>query len=176
MRGSSLVSRSDSFVCPLCEASKLYPSDRDSMRCESCAESLSGATLETLKRIAALPDAQGGHACEECGHPEMRRLPDGVFHCPACGSEVLPIDAPSALSKPDQHSQAYWAGWVDGHLGEVDSFTDNANLATWENPSDRLAYYRGHRAGSESLRDVSGALSDCRREMQRLRDRKEASS
>ena len=27
---------------------------------------------------------------EECGHPEMCRLPDGVFHCPACGSEVLP--------------------------------------------------------------------------------------
>ena len=22
----------------------------------------------------------------EYGHPEMRRLPDGVFHCPACGS------------------------------------------------------------------------------------------
>jgi hypothetical protein len=21
----------------------------------------------------------------------MRRLPNGIFHCPACGSEVLPI-------------------------------------------------------------------------------------
>ena len=46
--------------------------------------------FETLEQVAALPDAIGGHACE-CGHPEMRRLPDGVFHCVACGSEVLPI-------------------------------------------------------------------------------------
>jgi ribosomal protein L37AE/L43A len=41
-------------------------------------------------RISKLPDAVGGHACE-CGHPEMRRLPDGVYWCPACGSEVMPI-------------------------------------------------------------------------------------
>jgi hypothetical protein len=54
--------------------------------------------LETLRRISALPDAQGRHACG-CGHPEMRRLPDGIFHCPACGSEVLPSVAPSALSE-----------------------------------------------------------------------------
>ena len=33
--------------------------------------------------------AVGAHACE-CGHPKMRCLPDGVYHCPACGSEVLP--------------------------------------------------------------------------------------
>jgi hypothetical protein len=65
--------------------------------------------LETLWRITALPDALGRHACE-CGHPEMRLLPDGVFHCPACGSEVLPADVPSALSKSDEHGAAYWAG------------------------------------------------------------------
>ena len=29
-------------------------------------------------------------ARRECGHPEMRTLPDGVYHCPACRSEVLP--------------------------------------------------------------------------------------
>jgi hypothetical protein len=39
-------------------------------------------------QIIALADALGRHACE-CGHPEMRRLPDGVFHYPACGSEVI---------------------------------------------------------------------------------------
>jgi hypothetical protein len=49
----------------------------------------------TLEEIVSLPDALGGHACE-CGHPEMRRLPDGVFHCPACGSEVIPLEAGSA--------------------------------------------------------------------------------
>ena len=45
--------------------------------------------LETFRRMATLPVSLGAHACE-CGHPEMRRLPDGVFHCPACGSEILP--------------------------------------------------------------------------------------
>jgi ribosomal protein L37AE/L43A len=45
--------------------------------------------LLDLRRIAALPDALGAHPCE-CGHPEMRRLLDGVYHCPACGAEVLP--------------------------------------------------------------------------------------
>jgi ribosomal protein L37AE/L43A len=40
--------------------------------------------------ITELPDAAGHHACE-CGHPEMRRLPDGVYWCPACGSEVVPV-------------------------------------------------------------------------------------
>jgi hypothetical protein len=57
--------------------------------------------LETLRRISALPNALGSHACE-CGHPEMRLLPDGVFHCPACGSEVLPINGPSTLSRPNE--------------------------------------------------------------------------
>jgi hypothetical protein len=42
------------------------------------------------RSIIGLPDAVGSHACE-CGHHEMRLLPDGVFHCPACGSEVLRI-------------------------------------------------------------------------------------
>jgi ribosomal protein L37AE/L43A len=50
--------------------------------------------LLTLEQIVALPDAFGKHACE-CGHPEMRRLPDGVYRCPSCGSEVLPIEAVS---------------------------------------------------------------------------------
>jgi hypothetical protein len=56
---------------------------------ESSEGLLSGTLLETLHRIIELPDAAGGHACE-CGHPEMRHLPDGVYWCPACGSEVLP--------------------------------------------------------------------------------------
>jgi hypothetical protein len=53
--------------------------------------------LRTLEQIVALPDALGEHACE-CGHPEMRHLPGGVFHCPACGSEVVPSRASSAHS------------------------------------------------------------------------------
>jgi hypothetical protein len=152
MRSPTLASRPDSLVCPLCERRKLYPSDRDSMRCESCGGRLSGAMLTTLRRISALPDAIGRHACE-CGRPEMRLLPDGVFHCPACSSEVLPVDAPTSLSKePTERGMAYWAGWVDGRFGGSGSFTDNPHLARWESPSDRLDYYRGHRAGSEACR------------------------
>jgi ribosomal protein L37AE/L43A len=89
VKGASLVSRPDSLICPLCEIVQLWPSGHGSMRCESCGEHVSGTMLECLRRISALPDALGKHACE-CGHPEMRLLPDGVFHCPACGSEILP--------------------------------------------------------------------------------------
>jgi hypothetical protein len=62
-------------------------------RCGSCGLPLLGSALETLREIVGLPDALGAHPCE-CGHPEMRRLPDGVYHCPACGSEVLPTEIP----------------------------------------------------------------------------------
>ena len=155
MRVSSLTSGPKALVCPLCEVYQLQPSGSDSARCGSCASLVSGAMLETLRCITALPDALGRHACE-CGHPEMRHLPDGTFHCPACGSEVLPIDASSTPLKPSEHSVADWAGWVDGRFGERGSFVDNPNLARWDDPSSRLDYYRGHRAGSE-MRQVGSA-------------------
>jgi hypothetical protein len=148
MRNPSLASRADSLVCPLCEASKLYPSDQDSMRCRSCGAHLQGSVLETLRSISTLPDTLGSHACE-CGHPEMKLLPDETYHCPACGSEVLPLETSGGLNL-EHRSEAYQAGWEDGRFGERGSFVDNTNLAKWENPSDRLAYYRGHRAGSEA--------------------------
>jgi len=107
--------------------------------------------LEALRNICALPDALGKHACE-CGHPEMRRLPDGTYHCPACGSEVLPIDASSTVSRPIDHGEAWLVGWVDGHVGGSGSFVHNQNLARWVVPSDRLDYYQGHRAGNEARR------------------------
>jgi len=103
--------------------------------------------LQDLRSIGTLPEALGSHACE-CGHPEMRRLPDGVFHCPACGSEVFPIDVSSA---PNGHGDAYLAGWVDGCFGPKGSFADNQSLARWEVPSDRLDYYQGHRDGKAAL-------------------------
>jgi hypothetical protein len=164
MKGSSLASRPDSLVCPLCEVDQLWPSGNDSARCASCAGLVSGAVLETLRSISALPDALGKHACE-CGHPEMRLLPDGTYHCPACGSEVLPIDTASAPSRFDEHGAAYWAGWVDGRFGERDSFVDNPNLAQWANPSDRLDYYRGHRAGSEARQTKNSPTPDARKKL-----------
>ena len=52
------------------------------------------------------------------------------------------------------HTSAYRHGWNDGRYGEPCCFTDNERLAGLETPSDRLDYYRGHRAGRETrLRD-----------------------
>jgi hypothetical protein len=157
VRKSSLASRLNALVCPLCEVSKLHPSDGDSLRCESCGGCLSEAMLETLRSICALPDALGSHACEECGHPEMRCLPDGVYHCPACGSEVLPLGTPPLAWKAYERGDAYRAGWLDGCFGGSGSVADNPNLAKLEDPSDRLEYYRGHRAGSEAHRAAESA-------------------
>ena len=81
------------LICPLCEVHELDPYGRNSTRCPHCGL-FGGVFLETLRQIRALPDATGEHACE-CGHPEMRHLPHGVYWCPACGSEVLPISPPS---------------------------------------------------------------------------------
>ncbi len=108
--------------------------------------------LGALRQIVALPDALGKHACEECGHPEMRRLPDGTFHCPACGSEVVPLEAASREPpSPQEHrSEAYRSGWIDGRFGEVGCFTHNPNLPRWQEANERLEYYRGHRAGGEA--------------------------
>jgi hypothetical protein len=86
----------------------------------------------------------------------MRRLPDGTYHCPACGSEVLPLADPPVERKPDVHGKAYWAGWLDGRFGASASFTCNPNMARFEEPSDRLDYYRGHRAGRKA--GPSGAI------------------
>ena len=77
------------LTCPFCEAQELQAFGHSSARCEDCGGLLSGARLRTLDGITGLPDAVGRHACD-CGHPEMRRLPDGVYRCPACGSEVVP--------------------------------------------------------------------------------------
>ena len=82
------------ILCPFCESGKLISFGPNLARCDSCGLPLVGSTLETLREVIGLPDALGAHPCE-CGHPEMRELPDRVFHCPACGSEVLPMEAPS---------------------------------------------------------------------------------
>lgn len=42
---------------------------------------------------------------------------------------------------------AYRSGWEDGRFGSPRLFLDNANLAAWSGPHERLAYYRGHRDG-----------------------------
>ena len=54
----------------------------------------------------------------------------------------------------EKRTSAYRHGLIDGRYGEQCCFTENSKLATLETPSDRLDYYRGHRAGREMrLRD-----------------------
>ncbi len=56
------------------------------------------------------------------------------------------------MMKKLENSIAYRCGWVDGYYGELGCFTENRRLAEWETASDRLDYYRGHRAGRETRR------------------------
>lgn len=89
---SGTASTAHRLICPFCESSELVTLGGGFARCDNCRLPLLGSMLQTLRTIAGLPDAPGFHPCE-CGHPEMRELPDGVFHCPACRAEVLPFEA-----------------------------------------------------------------------------------
>ena len=80
----------------------------------------------------------------------MRRLPDDVYWCPACGLEVLPATTPPVDWKSADRSKAYWAGWLDGRYGNIDSFTKNPRLSSLDKFHDRLDYYRGHRDGRKA--------------------------
>ena len=93
---ATTASRAGYLVCPGCECGQLQPPRSFLSRlieCDRCRCAFDKTLVETLMQIIALPEALGKHPCE-CGHPEMRRLPDGVFHCPACRAEVLPISIP----------------------------------------------------------------------------------
>lgn len=50
---------------------------------------------------------------------------------------------------------AYRSGWEDGRFGQPQPFGANNNLAVWTEELDRLAYYRGHRAGRH-VREMLG--------------------
>ena len=51
---------------------------------------------------------------------------------------------------------AYRSGWEDGRFGQVQTFSNNNNLATWTDYPDRLPYYRGHREGRR-IREMLGS-------------------
>lgn len=74
--------------CPLCEREEMIQLHTFLARCTGCRRTLSYGFFNTLRQISDLPEAEGDHPCE-CGHPEMRQLPDGVYRCPSCGSEVV---------------------------------------------------------------------------------------
>ena len=141
-----ISSNTDSLICPYCGIDELERSAEGAARCTRCGHPISAQVLKTLEQIASLPDALGSHVCE-CGHPEMRRLADDVLWCPSCGSEVLPFSACEMGPETGSTSEAYRCGWAEGLFGSTHSFVHNRGLARWEDAHDRLAYYRGHRAG-----------------------------
>ena len=87
----SVTTKRVPLVCPSCEVYGMLAVGSMRARCPGCGFELEGEMMKTILEILALPEALGTHACEECEHPQMRRLPDGVFHCPACHAEVTPI-------------------------------------------------------------------------------------
>ena len=136
--------------CPHCERGQVQPEDPTLTRCPACGRAPDEWILKTLTEIASLPDAKGTHACEACAHPQMRRLPDESFWCPACGQDILSLEATLALWEFRQESEAYRQGWLEGYLlGEAGDFSSSTQLVRWEGAHERLDYYRGHRAGSQ---------------------------
>jgi ribosomal protein L37AE/L43A len=109
------------IVCPGCGLGQLWSRGPEVASCDSCGLSVGGTIFRALEQIAALPDALGVHACEECGHPEMRRLPDEVYHCPACGSEVLPIEAPLEPKRTSLGSASAWGEEAESHPSALTS-------------------------------------------------------
>ena len=86
-----MISKKVPLICPSCELYPMHAVANMKARRPECGFTLGGEMLKTLVEILSLPEALGTHACEECGQPQMRRLSDGVYHCPACHAEVLPI-------------------------------------------------------------------------------------
>ena len=101
------ASRAGEIVCPGCGCGQLQSRGILSRlaECDRCKCAFDKTIVGTLEQIVTLPEALGEHSCE-CGHPEMRRLPDEVFHCPACGSEVLPVSIPEARPDAARRSSA----------------------------------------------------------------------
>jgi len=139
-------SNTDTIICPCCGINELERGVEGAARCTRCDRAIGTQVLKTLEQIASLPEAIGSHPCE-CGHPEMRPLTDGVLWCPGCGSEVVPLSASEMRSEWESASEAYQCGWAEGLFGSTEPFDRNEGLARWEDAHDRLAYYRGHRAG-----------------------------
>ena len=66
------------LICPECEVYPMVVAAANTRaRCPGCGFELGGGMLKTLIEVLSLPEVLGSHACEECGHPEMRLLPGG---------------------------------------------------------------------------------------------------
>lgn len=112
-------SRPGYIVCPKCESGglQLKPYTFTLAECSFCSQAFERAVFKTLKQIAALQEIVGTHACEECLHPEMHRMAGGGFLCPACHSEVLPVNLPE-LSH-DEPNEGQISEFVDKYWKEL---------------------------------------------------------
>ncbi len=136
MKSSTLASGPHSLICPLCEAGELSSGGHhNGVQCSLCGYVLSRSVLEALRQIISLPDALGSHACEECGHPEMRRLPDGVSHCPGCGSEVLPTLS-TYSAKAAGTSRGHRQGGGGGHPDAVPELKKASHRRVMQAPKE----------------------------------------
>jgi uncharacterized Zn finger protein (UPF0148 family) len=124
VRVPSRASRSGHLICPVCEAGELHPFGGN---CERCGYIADTATLLTLEQLIALSDALGKHACE-CGHPEMRLLPDGVYHCPACRSEILALEDSLESERTHLGSASAWSDEAEPHQ---DAHTSSRVYGQW---------------------------------------------
>ena len=136
--------------CPYCGRGQVHPEDPTLTRCPACGRAPELWVMKMMKEITSLPDATVTHACEECVHPQMRRLPDETFWCPECGQDVISLEATLTLWEFRQESEAYRRGWLDGYLlGEARKSTSSSQRVREQgvHEEDRLDYYRGHNAG-----------------------------
>ena len=92
-------------------------------------------------------------AIRECGHRHPIEVAN-VGSAEWCvlkdiseGAEM--IQERQVIQEPGvrREDPAYRNGWEDGRFGPTQLFLENSNLAGWEGPQERLAYYRGHRDG-----------------------------
>jgi ribosomal protein L37AE/L43A len=114
------------LICPFCAEAAPRSFGRNSARCEDCGGVLSEELLVALHQIAMLPAAGGRHACE-CGHPEMRLLPDGVYRCPTCVADVTPSSAgPRTWKSPSTWTRTGAAGLTVDTVSRLASQTTGA--------------------------------------------------
>ena len=99
----STPSRPDRIVCPECEAGEL-----------------------PIKLYSL-----GVPQCDSCGHPEMHRLSDGAFICPACRSEML-LPNVSDFS----HYEPFKKKPIDARNLEVEGESVLSRLLRWIMSSD----------------------------------------
>ena len=93
-----------------------------------------------------------------CEAHDLQPFGPSSASCEYCGGllggallQTLSRSSPSSVTtvspEPQTHSKSYRHGREDGRYEEPLRFTENRRLALLQAPTERLDYYRGHRAG-----------------------------